>query len=211
MLGNRNYGADLGRADVVAMCRANPFLTAFDGTRVDVRGACDVLASWDGRAEVGSRGEELWESFFDDSLLLRVPFDPAHPLTTSPGIDGNDPQVQRAFAEAVLFLESNQSARTDRKWAGIALHGCPEEKGCFNVVEVTDTSVFGATFVMAVELTQDGPRTRTILTHSQSANPTSPHYRDQTILFSRKQWVTERFTEAEINADPHLQTTTLHG
>ena len=25
------------------------------------------------------------------------------------------------------------------------------------------------------------------------------------------QWVTERFTEAEINADPHLQTTTLHG
>jgi hypothetical protein len=28
--------------------------------------------------------------------------------------------------------------------------------------------------------------------------------------FSQKQWVTERFTEAEITADPHLQTTTLH-
>ena len=63
---------------------------------------------------------------------------------------------------------------------------------------------------MAVELTPDGPRTRTILTHSQSANPASPHHRDQTVLFSRKHWVTERFTEAEINADPHLQTTTLH-
>jgi acyl-homoserine-lactone acylase len=30
------------------------------------------------------------------------------------------------------------------------------------------------------------------------------------VLFSQKQWVTERFTEAEITADPHLQTTTLH-
>ena len=64
---------------------------------------------------------------------------------------------------------------------------------------------------MAVELTPHGPRARTILTYSQSANPASPHHRDQTVLFSHKQWVTERFTEAEINADPHLQTTTLRG
>jgi acyl-homoserine-lactone acylase len=38
----------------------------------------------------------------------------------------------------------------------------------------------------------------------------SPRNPVRLILFSRKQWVTERFTEAEINADPHLQTTTLH-
>jgi len=31
------------------------------------------------------------------------------------------------------------------------------------------------------------------------------------VLFSRKQWVTERFTEAQINADPQLQVTTLRG
>jgi Penicillin amidase len=61
---------------------------------------------------------------------------------------------------------------------------------------------------MAVELTPDGPRTRTILTYSQW-NPASPHYRDQTVLFSRKQWVMERFTETEIDADPHLQTPTV--
>jgi acyl-homoserine-lactone acylase len=54
------------------------------------------------------------------------------------------------------------------------------------------------------------PTSRTILTYSQSANHAPAHYRDQTLLFSRKQWVTGRFTEAEINADPKLQTETVH-
>jgi acyl-homoserine-lactone acylase len=221
------------------MCRAHPVLTASDGTRVDVRAACDTLARWDGRAEVDSRGEALWEMFFDVSLFL-VPFDPAHPLTTPRGIDGNDPNVKRAFADAAQSLRSDNSLRSDREWAGIALPGCVEEKGCFNVVEVEGSgvqivrpppgqtgpppgsrperpggkppapSVHGSSFIMAVELTPGGPRTRTILTYSQSANPASPHHRDQTVLFSRKHWVTERFTEAEINADPPLHTTTLH-
>ena len=124
MLGNRNYSAELVRSDVVAMCRAHPVLTAGDGTRVNVRAACDTLARWDGRADAGSRGEALWEAFFDDSLL-RVPFDPAHPLTTPRGIDGNDPEVRRAFADAVRFRLSNGTAR---RWAGITLHGCPERE-----------------------------------------------------------------------------------
>jgi acyl-homoserine-lactone acylase len=233
MLSNRNYGADLVRADVVAMCRAHPILTASDGTRVDVRAACDILAGWDGGADAGSRGEALWEIFFDDSLLV-VPFDPAHPLTTPRGIDGDDPAVRRAFADAVRFLQSSGTVGGARRRAGIPLHGCPEEKGCFNAIEATGEtglqigpppgtrkqrpegkapapSIQGSSFIMAVELTSNGPRARTILTYSQSSNAASPHYRDQTLLFFRKQWVTERFTEAEINADPHLKTTTLRG
>ena len=238
MFGNRNYGADLGRSDVVAMCRAHPVLTAGDGTRVDVRAACDVLARWDGRGEAGSRGEALWEMFFQGEPPWRVPFDPAHPLTTPRGIDGDDPAVRRAFADAVRFFQSDPTSGSARRWAGVSLPGCPDEQGCFNAIQETAsetgpppgetgpppgargqrpvdmppaTSIHGTSFLMAVELTAHGPRTRTILTHSESANPASPHYRDQTVLFSRKQWVTERFTEAEISADPHLQTTTLHG
>jgi acyl-homoserine-lactone acylase len=259
MLGNRNFSAELGRSDVVAMCRAHPVLTASDGTWVDVRAACDILASWDGRADVDSGGEELWETFFRDTWWL-VPFNPAHPLTTPRAIDANDPEVQRALADAAQFLQSNHTARSAKRRAGITLPGCPAEKGCFNVIEATGptgpqigpetgppprrtgpetspqtgpppsqtapppgarhqrpgakppaTSIHGSSFIMAVELTPHGPRARTILTYSQSANPASPHYSDQTVLFSHKQWVTERFTEAEINADPHLQATTLHG
>ncbi|MFE4756724.1 penicillin acylase family protein [Streptomyces mirabilis] len=70
--------------------------------------------------------------------------------------------------------------------------------------------VFGSSFLMAVELTPDGPRAHTLLTYGQSSNPASPHYTDQTRLFSRKQWVTERFTQAEITGDPALTVTTLH-
>jgi acyl-homoserine-lactone acylase len=253
-LGNRNYSADLGRRDVVAMCRAHPVLTAGDGTRVDVRAACGTLARWDGRADVGSRGEQLWETFFhggDRESWWRVPFDPAHPLTTPRAIDRSNTDVQRALADAVQILERNRTARSPKRWAGITLPGCADEKGCFNVIEAAASTwpqiirprpgqtgpqtgppprhtapppdrrhqrpggkppaIFGSSFIMAVELTPDGPRGRTILTYSQSANPASRHYSDQTVLFSRKRWVPERFTEAEISADPHLQTTTLRG
>ncbi|MEV4752289.1 hypothetical protein ACFQVD_09805 [Streptosporangium amethystogenes subsp. fukuiense] len=50
-----------------------------------------------------------------------------------------------------------------------------------------------------------------MLTYSLSADPTSAHHTDQTVLFSRGQWVTGRFTGAEIAADPQLRTTTVRG
>jgi Penicillin amidase len=148
------------------------------------------------------------------------------------------PRRRRAVPQA----QPNPPAGSARRWAGIALPGCPGEKGCFNVIEATGpepgqpigpprgetgrqpgpksprpdgkppaTPIFGSSFIMAIELTPQKPRTRTMLTFSESANPVSPHHRDQTALFSRKQWVTERFTKAEINADPYLRTTTVHG
>lgn len=53
------------------------------------------------------------------------------------------------------------------------------------------------------------PRTSTLLTYSETCNPGSPYHTDRTALFSRSAWVTERFTEAEIHADPELATTTV--
>ncbi|MFU1924351.1 penicillin acylase family protein, partial [Klebsiella pneumoniae] len=40
---------------------------------------------------------------------------------------------------------------------------------------------------------------------SQSSDPRSPHYRDQTELFSRQQWQTLPFSDRQIDADPQLQ------
>jgi acyl-homoserine-lactone acylase len=62
-----------------------------------------------------------------------------------------------------------------------------------------------------VELTPQGPHARTILTYSESANPDSPHHLDQTELFSRKQWVIDRFSEADIDASPALQVSIVRG
>ncbi|MCT9110047.1 penicillin acylase family protein [Streptomyces mirabilis] len=228
MLGNRVLSAETGRDDVVGMCRAHPRLTATDGTEVDVQQACTTLARWDTRADTTSRGTALWITFFNRLLdngppdtWRRVPYDPAQPLTTPRGINGDDVRVQHALADAVQdFTARDLPVDTElgavQKWAGIPLPGC--DVGCFDVADASPDSgtgtppagAFGSSFLMAVELTPDGPRAHTLLTYGQSSNPASPHYTDQTRLFSRKQWVTERFTQAEITGDPALTVTTLH-
>jgi len=229
MFGNRVLSAETGRDDVVGMCRTHPRLKATDGNEVDVRRACTTLARWDTRADTDSRGASLWITFLDQLLgagptdtWRRVPYDPAQPLTTPRGINGDDIRVQRALADAVQDFAARDlpvdiELGTVQKWAGIPLSGCNGDKGCFNVLEAgpdsgtggPDAGAFGSSFLMAVELTPDGPRTHTLLTYGQSTNPASPHYTDQTRLFSRKQWVTERFTAAEIASDPALKVTIL--
>jgi acyl-homoserine-lactone acylase len=232
MLGDRVLSAELGRADVVAMCRAHPSLTATAGTTVDVRTACDILARWDGRAGRDSAGAVLWAGFFNmlggdlSAPWWRVPYDPAHPVTTPSGIDGNNPDVQRALADTVQLFDARQLALDatpgdTMRWHAIPLHGCDEVSGCFNIVDASPTSgrsgidvsadntAQGSSFIMAVEMTAHGPVARTITTYAESANPTSPHYSDQTALFSHRQWITERFTEAEILADPQLRITVV--
>ncbi len=47
---------------------------------------------------------------------------------------------------------------------------------------------------------------RSILTFSQSENPNSPHFADQTRMFSNKEWVDPPFCEAEVLAEPGLET-----
>ena len=227
MLGNRVRSAETGRDDIVGMCRAHPSLTATDGTQIDVTQACTTLARWDTRADTTSRGIVLWSTFYDRLLdggppdtWRRVPYDPAQPLTTPRGFNGEDPRVQRALADAVQDFAARDlpvdvELGAVQKWAGIPLPGC--DAGCFDVVEAGPDSgtgtptagAFGTSFLMTVELTPGGPRAHTLLTYGQSANPASPHFSDQTRLFSRKQWVMERFTPAEIAGDPALEVTTL--
>jgi acyl-homoserine-lactone acylase len=63
----------------------------------------------------------------------------------------------------------------------------------------------GSSFIMAVEFTERGPRSRALVTYSQSADPTSPHAADQTRLYSRKEWVELPFREPDVLADPALR------
>jgi acyl-homoserine-lactone acylase len=64
----------------------------------------------------------------------------------------------------------------------------------------------GSSFVMVVGFTDAGPRARAILTYGESGDPQSPHFSDQTELFSRKAWRDILFSEKEIAADKGLQT-----
>ena len=65
---------------------------------------------------------------------------------------------------------------------------------------------YGTSFIMALEFTAQGPRAQAFLTYSQSGDPASPLFYDQTQLFAAKKWRHILFTEAEIKSDPSLKT-----
>ena len=68
----------------------------------------------------------------------------------------------------------------------------------------------GSSFVQVVAFNGTPcPDAATILTYSQSTNPNSPYFADQTRMFSNKQWVTDEFCESQIMSDPNLTVTTI--
>jgi acyl-homoserine-lactone acylase len=229
MLGNRNLTAEQGRESIVAMCRANPTLTAPDGQAVDVRAACAALAAWNGNGDTGDagRGAYFWRVFMNmtrrpDIVLWKVPFDPADPARTPRDINPDNPGVRQVFAEVVRAFASvgvpvDAPLDAIQRHAGLPVHGCTGPEGCFNVITVpgavgrTSGVGHGSSFIMAAELTRTGPRMRSLMVYGQSANKASPHHTDQTHLYGSKQWVTGLFTEPEIARDPNLTVRVLPG
>jgi acyl-homoserine-lactone acylase len=70
----------------------------------------------------------------------------------------------------------------------------------------------GSGYMHVVQFDGDAcPSAATLLSYSQSSEPSSPHYTDQTRLLAKKQWVTERFCEADIAASPELEIVQVSG
>ncbi len=224
MFNNRNLGAELVRDDLVAACRERPTVTV-GGAEVDLSEACDVLADWDLRVERDSRGAHLFREFATaGGLRFAVPFDPADPINTPNTLHTGDVRVLEALGTAVRRLTA-ANIPLDARWGDvqyvvrgderIEIHGGAGGQGIFNVISSVGLQpnlgypevVAGASFVLAAELTPDGPRSRALLTYSQSSDPTSPHFADQTRRYADKAWVELPFTEAQILADPALSTT----
>jgi acyl-homoserine-lactone acylase len=223
MFNNRNHGAELVRDDLVTQCR-DAGSVVVQGAPVELDEACDVLAAWDLRVDRDSRGAHLFREFVGaGGLQFAVPFDVSDPLRTPNTLNTANPAVLTALGTAVRRVRQ-ANLPLDARWGDlqyvvrngerIEIHGGAGREGVFNVIASVplQTSlgypevVAGSSFVMAAELTADGPRSRAILTYSQSANPTSPHYADQTRRYRDKQWVDLRFEEADILADPALTT-----
>lgn len=231
--GDRVQTAEVLRDDVVAMCRANPTLPDSDGAPIDVTRACQVLADWDLRANLDSRGTALWHEFVGRAQramdLYVAPFDPAKPVTTPNTLNQASAGARTALADAVvqftrvgvpLDVPFGDVQQTHPPTGPIPVHGCAGNDGCFNVITMTEPTLtptgygdvrHGSSFVMAVEFTAHGPKSSTILTYSQSANPASPHHTDQTRLFEQKKWVTDRYTAKEIAAAPGAYAVTIRG
>jgi acyl-homoserine-lactone acylase len=226
---NRNHSGELLRDQAVAMCQQSPFILLADGRWVDVREACDVLANWNLRGELDSDGALLWRQFMTRAQAIPggpylVPFHPSNPLNTPHTLNTQHPRVLQALGAAVQELRDRQQPLAvplgavqfaRRGLVSIPTHGCLHAEGCFNVIsntpeaDFTYTTSFGSSFVMAVSFTDHGPKARSVLTYSQSTNPASPYFADQTWMYSRKEWVDMRFTEEEIANDPALSVSVL--
>jgi acyl-homoserine-lactone acylase len=156
-----------------------------------------------------------------DQLVFSTPFDANNAVDTPSGLNILSPLVHLALGDAVNDLTGagipltaplrgfQFEKRGDEK---IPIHGGPGTVGVFNAINVgwqppegyPDVS-HGSSYVQVVSFTDSAcPDVRTILTYSQSTNPASPHYADQTRLYSNKTWVQPPFCEADITADPAL-------
>jgi acyl-homoserine-lactone acylase len=229
---NRAPAGDLAAADAAAACAALPGGTATGsgGTAVDVREACGVLAGWDRTMDTGSRGALLFDRFWRKltaavpaARLWKVPFSAADPVRTPHTLDTADPGFGTALADAVAELRAagvpldarlGDHQYVTRGGERIPVGGGTEALGVWNKIEgvwdpargaYTEVST-GSSYIQAVGW--DGgrcPVASTLLTYSQSSDPGSAHYADQTRLFSGERWVRSRFCERDILSSPALR------
>ena len=207
---NRNLVGELLRDPLVAACR---------GGGADLAPACDVLAAWDTRADAASRGAVLFREILRGlgPGVFANPFDKNDPLGTPNGLAVDRVDVPGAIRGAMQDLGAKGIAldvplgdlqyevRGSEK---LPMSGCPDTEGCFNILTTSRSAqgvyrpFTGSSFVMAAELTRDGPRGHAVLRYSQSENPRSEHYADQTRLYAQERWLPLRFTDRQIKADP---------
>ena len=188
--------------------------------------ACDVLEAWDLRHNLDSVGahvfQEWWRLAPAETVWL-TPFDVNDPVNTPRDLNVADPQVKQALVDAVDRLQE-LSLPVDaplgdvqfvvRNGVEIPIHGGPGGTGVFNAINNSLSGTpgrgydvpHGSSYIQTVTWDEDGPVAGIILTYSQSTDPASPHYRDMTELYSQKGWVDVPFHEADILADPNLET-----
>ena len=155
--------------------------------------------------------------------LFETDFDASNPVATPSGLkarandatDDTDP-VLIALANAVTKLAA-YNFPLDAKLGDLQFHmknadrisipGGDSVDGVFNInlaATIPDAGyavVHGASWVMALEFTDEGPVADAWLTYGQSHDPESEHYSDQTKLFTAGTWRPVLFTEEAIKND----------
>ncbi len=221
---NRSLSADLYMPDVVLLCQT--------AAASAVQAECGALSAWDRKYELTSRGAHLFREFFNAARNLpnvyKVPFNYLDPVNTPRGFAVTDATVAAALAGALKSAGDKIRAAglpidaplgmvqfTLRGATPIPVHGGEENLGVYNKISTTlvpGAGYFvttGSSYVQTVQFTDAGLTAQGFLTYSESTDPASPHFADQTMRFMNKQWIDFPFTEAQITADPALTTTTI--
>ncbi|MFB9242711.1 acylase [Massilia antarctica] len=227
-LSNRVYYADQIMDDVLALCRADK-----DSQAADSANACARLNQWDRTVNLDSNTgylyfTGLWERIMHVPGVWAVPFNPADPVNTPRGLNIDNAAIANTVRQA-LASSAQDVARLgvspDSRWGDvqvstrgtrqIPIHGGKGSDGVYNAmgtVAGTDGKlevIYGTSYIQTVSFDKNGPQVQAMLSYSQSTDPASPHYADQTERFSKKEWITQPYTEAQIKADPAFSTTTV--
>lgn len=202
--------ADRVKRDVVNIARNR----TFDG--IELNGAVDLLDSWDNTASRESVGSVLFVTFWSKYLeqanpTYAVPWEERHPASTPYGI--GDPDAALAALSAAVREMNQNFGRIDVRWGDvfrlrrgdvdIPLGGQTGDLGAFRVIwfqadkDGKMVARGGDSYVFAVEFS-DPVRAYSVLAYSESDDPKSPHYTDQTKLFANEQFKPAWFSEADI-------------
>lgn len=217
-LDNRVLSAELWKDAVVELCQTMP-------ANSPVAAACPILSSWNGTEDLDSGGAVLWRRFFErldqPSTLYSVPFSPEDPINTPRGLKTSDPRLLAALQAAVQDLTESgmplsASYRNyqyvNKNGDHLPIHGGSAVPGQYNLISSAGWTPGlgypnvdnGSSFLIWMQFTPQGPQGQSVLTYSQSPNPMSPYYKDQTRMFGNKQTKPILFTQAAITADPSV-------
>lgn len=192
VMDNRNFAAERLLPALQKVCAAEPSPSA----------ECEALADWNGRVDADGRAvllfSQIWHSLGPDASELAM---------GGAMDDEGQIRLRSALTTAVQDLAAlNLAASTP--WGSILsrrltngdtipLHGGAADQGVLNTLEGLEltsegyaTIIAGASYLHAVRFGPAGlTEAETLMTHGQSSEPSSPHYADQTRLYSRKQWI----------------------
>ena len=209
---NKSLAGELIMDRLLALCADKP----------EVAAACAALKGWDRRVDLDSRGAYLFSQFWMKAQNLpgiwAVKFDPADQIHTPRDlVTGGNTGVKLITAlKAAADQLAKENIPLDARWGDvqfaqrgsqrIAIHGGDGQLGILNVqianpVPTGITPVHGSSYVQVVTFDDNGPVADAVLSYSQSTDPASPHFGDQTLLYSAKRWHRLPFTPAEIAAD----------
>jgi acyl-homoserine-lactone acylase len=197
---------------------------------VNVSEACPVLDAYGATATLEDRGAWLFQEWYDRAPNGQAgfwvhPWTVSEPVYTPNTLNTSLPASKEALAAAVssmqargipLDADTGEVQRAPQSGAA-PLPGCGDAGECFAAIggsfptptakqeEVTG----GTSIVMFTELQRGHePISKALLAYSQSEDPTSPYYEDQTQRLSKNEWITLPWTPASVAEDaigPTLQ------
>lgn len=221
----RFFNAQKWLPEFTAACLASSTASAA------AKDGCAVLQAWDKTHAPNSAGAILFFELYaalgelNGASWWSVPYDPADPLETPRGAAG----IPAAIAKLETLVASSQfdtaakrrttpaqvqtvsrpdgalpipgGRYTFMNWRGVRTELYPGIV-VYTADPKTNAGAYGNSYIQFVTWDDAGPVAEGVLTYSQSSDPDSPYFSDQTKLYVKGQWAKLPYTEQQITSDP---------